>query len=163
MVDDPRFSHVDDQGNPRMVDVGAKPWTRRTARARCHVRFPPAIWTALQNAAWQSAKGSVLQTAIIAGVQACKKTSDLIPFCHPLLIESVNIRLDDGTAPLLLIESAVACRGTTGVEMEALTAAMGAALAVYDMCKALSHDLRIEELRLLEKRGGKSDWVATVP
>lgn len=163
MVDDPRFSHVDAQGNPRMVDVGAKPWTQRTARARCHVRFPHAIWSALHDAAWQSAKGSVLQTAIIAGVQASKKTSELVPFCHPLLIERVDIHLDDGTAPLLVIESVVSCHGSTGVEMEALTAAMGAALAVYDMCKALSHDLRIEELRLLEKRGGKSDWVAGEP
>jgi cyclic pyranopterin monophosphate synthase len=157
---DTRLSHVDAEGRPRMVDVGDKPWTRRTARARCQVRFPMAVWMALQQSGWQAAKGSVLHTAIIAGVQAGKKTSELIPFCHPLLIDRLDVRVQEGEAPLLVIETDAACHGPTGVEMEALTAAMGAALAVYDMCKALSHDLRIEDLRLLEKTGGKSDWTA---
>lgn len=156
-----RLSHVDDDGRPRMVDVGGKPWTRRSARARCQVRFPLAVWMALQQAGWQSAKGSVVQTAIIAGVQAGKKTSELIPFCHPLLIDRLDVHIDDASAPLLVIEASAACHGPTGVEMEALTAAMGAALAVYDMCKALSHELCIEDLRLLEKTGGQSDWTAT--
>ena len=154
-----KLTHVDVSGRPRMVDVSDKKISRRQAKARAEVRLPPAVLAAVTagNGEIMTSKGAVFQTARIAGITGVKKTADLIPFCHPLAIEkcSVEIELIDDLA---LIDCTVALHGRTGVEMEALTGAAIAALTVYDMCKALSHEIRIESVRLLEKTGGKSDF-----
>ena len=149
-----KLTHVDGQGRPRMVDVGAKAVTRREATAEARVRFPPAVARTLRAQGMQSAKGPVVDTAIIAGTMAVKRTHELIPFCHPLPIEQCRIDItvvDDD----LLVRCTVALSHKTGVEMEALTGASVAALTVYDMCEALSHAIVIAEVRLLEKSGGK--------
>ncbi|MBA8888949.1 cyclic pyranopterin phosphate synthase [Dokdonella fugitiva] len=151
-----KLTHVDGQGRPRMVDVGAKAVTRREATAEARVRFPPAVARTLRAQGMQSAKGPVVDTAIIAGTMAVKRTHDLIPFCHPLPIEQCRIDItvvDDD----LLVRCTVALSHKTGVEMEALTGASVAALTIYDMCKALSHEIVIDGVRLVEKRGGKRD------
>jgi|SRR5690242_5899617 cyclic pyranopterin phosphate synthase len=151
-----KLTHVDGQGRPRMVDVGAKAVTRREATAEARVRFPPAVARTLRAQGMQSAKGPVVDTAIIAGTMAVKRTHELIPFCHPLPIEQCRIDVtfvDDE----LLVRCTVALSHKTGVEMEALTGASIAALTVYDMCKALSHEIVIDGVRLVEKRGGKRD------
>ena len=152
----PSFSHIDSANLPTMVDVGDKMVTRRTATAESRVRFPPAVAEALRGQGFSTAKGPVFQTAIIAGVMGAKKTHELIPFCHPLGIENCKLAIDmDGDDAV--IRCTVSVHHKTGVEMEALTGASVAALTVYDMCKALSHDIVIAETRLVEKRGGKSD------
>lgn len=143
-----------------MVDVGHKKHSRRLARAGCEVEFPRAVWEQLAASNWAGAKGSIVQTAIVAGVQASKRTAELIPFCHSLMIEQTEVRIDTSSPGRIQIEAVVTCTGPTGVEMEALTAAAAAALTIYDMCKALSQELRISGLRLLEKTGGKSDYLA---
>jgi len=151
-----KLTHVDGQGRPRMVDVGAKAVTRREATAEARVRFPPAVARTLRAQGMQSAKGPVVDTAIIAGTMAVKRTHELIPFCHPLPIEQCRIDItvvDDD----LLVRCTVALSHKTGVEMEALTGASVAALTIYDMCKALSHEIVIDGVRLVEKRGGKRD------
>jgi cyclic pyranopterin phosphate synthase len=150
-----KLSHVDPSGRPRMVDVGAKRATRRVATAEARVRFPPDVAATLRAQNMQSAKGSIIDTAIIAGTLAVKRTHELIPFCHPLAIERCTIDIEfDGRAELA-IRCTVAITHKTGVEMEALTGASVAALTVYDMCKALSHEIVIAEVRLIEKSGGK--------
>jgi cyclic pyranopterin phosphate synthase len=138
-----------------MVDVSDKAITHRSASASCVVRFPPEIWFALDQDGWLGSKGPILQTAIVAGVQAAKRTSEWIPFCHPLALDHVSVQLTPEAPDALRIVSSARCTGRTGVEMEALTAASAAALTVYDMCKALSHELSIEELHLLRKSGGR--------
>ena len=151
-----KLTHVDGQGRPRMVDVGVKAVTRREATAEARVRFPPAVARTLRAQGMQSAKGPVVDTAIIAGTMAVKRTHELIPFCHPLPIEQCRIDItvvDDD----LLVRCTVALSHKTGVEMEALTGASVAALTIYDMCKALSHEIVIDGVRLVEKRGGKRD------
>lgn len=150
------LSHIDESGQPRMVDVGDKAVTERTALARCEMLLPAAVWDALSDGDIQTRKGPVFQTAIIAGTMAAKKTSDLIPLCHPLPVDGckVSITPADGR---LVIECWVRVTHKTGVEMEALTGASVAALTVYDMCKALSHEMVIHDLRLVEKHGGKRD------
>lgn len=151
-----KLSHVGSNGQPRMVDVGDKMATRREAWARAEVVFPPAVARALKRDGLSTAKGPVFQTAIIAGVAAAKQTSSLIPFCHPLPLEHIAIDLVlKGTRAV--IDCRVRLTHKTGVEMEALTGASVAALTVYDMCKALSHDLRIAEVRLMSKSGGRRD------
>lgn len=156
-ISDSGFSHIDKDGNPTMVDVGGKAVTRRTAVARAVVEFPQAVFEALQKQGQQSKKGPVIDTAIIAGVMAGKRTHDLIPFCHPLPLDSCNIDIHpEGNSLVITAETRVTHK--TGVEMEALTAASVAALTVYDMCKALSHNIVIKEVRLLRKTGGKSDF-----
>ena len=150
-----RLSHVDPAGRPRMVDVGAKAATERVATAEARVRFPPAIARQLRAQDLKSAKGSIVDTAIIAGTMAVKRTHELIPFCHPLAIERCAFELGFDTADTLAIRCTVAVTHKTGVEMEALTGASVAALTVYDMCKALSHEIVIGDLRLVEKSGGK--------
>lgn len=152
-----KLSHVDEQNRPKMVDVSSKPVSLRKAHARAVVRFPDDLAVAIENGEIHSKKGPVFQTAIIAGVMAAKKTHELIPFCHPLAIEKcdVDIRMQGMDA---IIDCEVSLHHKTGVEMEALTGASVAALTVYDMCKALSHDLVITETRLIEKTGGKSDF-----
>ncbi|HJT97144.1 MAG TPA: cyclic pyranopterin monophosphate synthase MoaC [Rhodanobacteraceae bacterium] len=149
-----RLSHVDPAGRPRMVDVGAKAATERVATAEARVRFPPAIARQLRAQDLKSAKGSIVDTAIIAGTMAVKRTHELIPFCHPLAIERCAFELGFDAADTLAIRCTVAVTHKTGVEMEALTGASVAALAVYDMTKALSHEITID-VRLLDKEGGR--------
>lgn len=150
-----KFTHIDPQGRPTMVDVGAKTATRRAATAEVLVRFPAKVSKALRDEGMRSKKGPVIDTAIIAGTLAVKRTHELIPFCHPLPIESCRIEAEFVTQRELRIRCTVALTHKTGVEMEALTGASVAALTVYDMCKALSHEIVIDGLRLLEKSGGK--------
>ncbi len=156
---DQRLSHVDADGRPRMVDVGDKPVNRRRAIAQAEVRFSPDVFAELAAGQFRSGrKGAVIDTAIIAGTMAVKRTHELIPFCHPLPVDAIAIRIEpDKAANRLQISCEVAVSSRTGVEMEALTGASVAALTVYDMCKALSHDIVIEAVRLVSKRGGKSD------
>ena len=139
-----------------MVDVSDKAVTKRTATAQARVRFPSEVAEALRSQQFNTPKGPVFQTAIIAGTMAAKRTHDLIPFCHPLGIEKCNLVVEmEGDEAVVLCT--VSVHHKTGVEMEALTGASVAALTIYDMCKALSHDIVIAETRLVEKRGGKSD------
>ena len=142
-----------------MVDVSGKPVTRRTAVAEARVRFPPEVADALRAGGFATAKGPVFQTAIVAGVMAAKRTHELIPFCHPLGLEGCRIGIDMDAGDEAVIRCTTAVNHRTGVEMEALTGASVAALTVYDMCKALSHDIIIAETRLLAKHGGKHDVV----
>lgn len=138
-----------------MVDVGAKRTSRRRALASARVVFPAHVASTLRAGEWKSAKGSVLDTAIIAGTMAVKKTHELIPFCHPLAIDGCRFEMEFETDNELVIRCEVSIEHRTGVEMEALTGAGVAALTVYDMCKALSHEIVISELRLIDKQGGK--------
>jgi cyclic pyranopterin phosphate synthase len=150
------FSHVDSDARPTMVDVGDKSVTKRTATAQTRVRFPQAVAEALRSQQFNTSKGPVFQTAIIAGTMAAKRTHELIPFCHPLGIENCKLAIEmEGDDAI--VRCTVSVHHKTGVEMEALTGASIAALTIYDMCKALSHDIVIAETRLVEKRGGKSD------
>jgi cyclic pyranopterin phosphate synthase len=150
------LSHVDDAQQPRMVDVGAKQATQRVAQARARVTFPTEVAAALHAAGHVTAKGAVLTVAHIAGVMGAKATAQLIPLCHPLALDKcdVVIRMEGNDA---WIDCTVACTGRTGVEMEALTGASIAALTIYDMCKAMSHDIVIGDIRLIRKTGGKRD------
>jgi cyclic pyranopterin phosphate synthase len=147
------FSHFDARGNAAMVDVGVKPATERTATARARVAMLPA--TAAMIRSGGAKKGDVLGVARIAGIMAAKRTSELIPLCHPLPISAVTLDLDV-TADAVEIAATVRTTGQTGVEMEALTAASVAALTVYDMCKSVDRGMRIEAVRLTHKAGGKS-------
>jgi cyclic pyranopterin phosphate synthase len=153
------FTHLDENQRPTMVDVGDKEATKRTAIAEARVHFPPAVAAALREQGLRSAKGPVFDTAIVAGVMGAKRTHELIPFCHPLGLESCQIAIDlvGDTAVILCT---VGVHHKTGVEMEAMTGASIAALTVYDMCKALSHGILIGELRLLAKDGGKRNYAA---
>ena len=153
------LTHVDDQGRPTMVDVGTKTVTARTATAEARVRLPDDVARTLAETGYATKKGPVFATAIIAGTMAAKRTHDLIPFCHPLGLEKCRIDIE-GAGNLIVIRCEVGVHHKTGVEMEALTGASVAALTVYDMCKALSHDIVIESTRLIEKRVGKSDFGA---
>ncbi len=159
MPDLPEFSHLSEDGHARMVDVGHKAPTERTARAEAIVRVGAPIASQLQRTG-AVAKGGVLETARLAGIMAAKQTSNLIPLCHqiPLSVVSIEATLEGDTVRL---KSFVRCHHTTGVEMEAMTAVAVAALTVYDMCKAAGKGITIEAVRLLEKRGGKSGtWQA---
>ena len=151
------LTHLDSDGRPSMVDVSAKAVTARAARAECRVKFPPAIAAQLRDNGLKSAKGGIVDTAIIAGTMAVKKTHELIPFCHPLPIDGCRFTIDWCDARTLRITCTVRTTHRTGVEMEALTGATVAALTVYDMCKALSHAIVIGPAKLLGKRGGKRD------
>ena len=156
------ITHLDEAGRPAMVDVSGKAATAREAVAECRVRFPRAVADQLRANGLRSAKGGIVDTAIVAGTLAAKRTHELIPFCHPLPIDGCRLSIDwDGDA-VLRIECAVKTVHRTGVEMEALTGATVAALTVYDMCKALSHDIVLGPARLLAKRGGRHD-VGEVP
>jgi len=151
----PSFSHIDSANLPTMVDVGDKTVTKRSATAEARVAFPPAVAEALRANGFNSSKGPVFQTAIIAGVMAAKRTHELIPFCHPLGLENCKITIEmEGDAAIVRCTASVTHK--TGVEMEALTGASVAALTIYDMCKALSHDIVIAGTRLLAKSGGRS-------
>jgi len=152
------ITHLDDHGQARMVDVGVKDETEREAVAAGRVRMRSETLALLR--AGDLPKGDVLGTARIAGIMAAKRTSDLIPLCHPLLLTHVGVEFAyDEETPAIAITATVRCRGRTGVEMEALTAASVAALTIYDMAKAVERGMVIEDIRLLEKRGGKSgEW-----
>ncbi len=152
------LTHLDAKNQPTMVDVSDKPVTKRIAKARAIVILPEAILALFDGREINSKKGAVFQTAIIAGVMAAKKTGELIPFCHPIGLEDCKITIELNAQREVVIECRTAVQHKTGVEMEALTGATAAALTVYDMCKALSHDIVIKEIRLLEKSGGKSDF-----
>jgi len=151
------FSHVDDRDQPAMVDVSGKQVTKRTAIATARVRFPREVAQALTDAGFSTAKGPVFQPAIIAGVMAAKRTHELIPFCHPLGVESCRIEIDMDGHDSAVIHCTVSVHHRTGVEMEALTGASVAELTIYDMCKSMSHEIVIGEVRLLEKHGGRRD------
>ena len=152
-----KLTHIDEHNQPAMVDVSAKAATAREAVARSVVYLPDTVRAAVRDGDIDSKKGPVFATAIIAGVMAAKKTHELIPFCHPLGLEKcdVDIRLDGDTA---VVECRCKVHHKTGVEMEALTGASVAALTIYDMCKALSHDIVIRETKLMSKSGGKRDY-----
>ena len=154
------WTHLDETGQPGMVDVSQKEVTVRKARAVCSVRIGQVVQEALAGGDHLTKKGAVLQTSIIAGTMAAKKTSELIPFCHPLSMDSCKFEVEQEDD---LVSFFCECRttGKTGIEMEALTGVMGAALCFYDMCKALDKGMVIEGGRLLSKEGGKSgNWEA---
>jgi len=137
--------------------VSGKGVTKRTAVAEARVRFPAPVADALREAGFATSKGPVFHTAIVAGVMAAKRTHELIPFCHPLGIENCRIEIDMDEGDEAVIRCSVTVHHRTGVEMEALTGASIAALTVYDMCKALSHEIVIGPVRLIEKHGGRRD------
>ncbi|MEE8318150.1 MAG: cyclic pyranopterin monophosphate synthase MoaC [Dehalococcoidales bacterium] len=150
-----KLTHLDKAGRPRMVDVTGKPDTHRRAVAKGLVRMQPATFSRLHDG--RIAKGDVLTVAQLAGITAAKKTPDLIPLCHPILIDGVGIEFNlDEENSTVEITATVESTGKTGVEMEAMTAAAVTALTIYDMCKAIDRGIRIENIRLIKKSGGKS-------
>ena len=151
------LTHLDARQRPTMVDVGGKAATQRVAEAEARVHLPPAVARALRASGHRTRKGPVFDTAIIAGVMAVKRTSDFIPFCHPLPVEHCGIDIEARAGGVLRIRCRVATHHKTGVEMEALTGATVAALTIYDMCKALSHAIVLGPAKLRGKRGGKRD------
>lgn len=155
---DSSLTHLDAHGNPGMVDVGAKTVTYREATAGARVVLGPEILRTLTEGDIQTKKGPVFRTAMIAGTMAVKQTSNLIPLCHPLPIEKIKLHIDVLDETQVRIHCTVGLHGKTGVEMEALTGASVAALTIYDMCKAMSHAIRIEDIQLLAKQGGKRDF-----
>ncbi|MFT4686754.1 MAG: cyclic pyranopterin phosphate synthase [Neolewinella sp.] len=152
------LSHLNKDGLPEMVDVGDKAITTRVAEAECTVVLGEAIMTELGANDFTTKKGSVTQTAIIAGTMAVKQTWSVIPLCHALDISSVKFDVQGAGAGAMNVRCKVRTEGRTGVEMEALHGASVAALTIYDMCKAMSHDIEITGLRLVSKTGGKSDY-----
>lgn len=152
------FSHLDPEGNPTMVDVGAKAVTERIAVARTTIVLDEDIVARFEDDEIHTKKGPVFQTAIIAGVMAAKKTSDLIPLCHPLSLDKCSIDITINEQKEVEITCTAKISSKTGVEMEALTGATVAALTIYDMCKGFSHNIVIRNTQLMEKTGGKSDF-----
>ena len=153
-----QFSHIDADGSPSMVDVGKKKVSRRYAKARAVISLPPEVALHLQDDEIQTKKGPVFQTANLAGVMGAKKTPDLIPLCHPIGLDKCKVEITTPFTGEVWIDCTVEVEAKTGVEMEALTGASIAALTIYDMCKALSHDIVIKEIKLIEKTGGKKDF-----
>ena len=158
------FSHLDAQGRPQMVDVGGKPVTRRAAHAVAVVELPAALAALLRDGEIATKKGPIFQTAILAGTMGAKRTSDLVPLCHPLALDDCRIEIETRAAAGDGAEAVIHCRvqthARTGVEMEALTGATIAALALYDMGKSVVPGIVIKDVRLLEKTGGKTDYRA---
>jgi cyclic pyranopterin phosphate synthase len=152
------LTHLDKQDNPTMVDVSAKQVTHRTATARSIVVLPNEVLQHLVNGEVQTKKGAVFQTAIIAGIMAAKKTGDLIPLCHPLGMDNCKVTIELSAENEVVIDCTASISAKTGIEMEALVGASIAALTVYDMCKAMSHDIVIKETKLIAKTGGKRDF-----
>ena len=151
------FSHLNPKGNPKMVNVSDKKITKRTAIAKATMFLGSEIISHFKNEEPTTKKGPVFQTAIIAGIQGVKKTSELIPMCHPLLINGVDIDIKIIDSEHIEVLCKVTIEGKTGVEMEALTGANITCLTIYDMCKSISQEMVIKEVKLLEKTGGKSD------
>jgi cyclic pyranopterin phosphate synthase len=152
------LTHLDRRNRPAMVDVGAKEVTHRIAVAEARVVLPRKVAQALRASGHRTRKGPVFDTAVVAGVMAAKRTHELIPFCHPLGLDNCSVEIEATRGGTIVIRCRVSVHHRTGVEMDALTGATVAALTVYDMCKALSHDIRLENVRLLEKTGGKRDF-----
>jgi len=155
---DKKLTHLDAKGRPRMVDVGAKEATARVAVARGTVRMQPETFRLIMSGGTK--KGDVLTTARLAGIMAAKHTPDLIPLCHPILIDSIDVDFAPDEAQAVIgVTATVRSTGKTGVEMEALTATAAAALTIYDMCKAVDRGMKIEDIRLSHKSGGKSGTI----
>lgn len=152
------FSHIDSSGKATMVDVSVKAVTQRTATARAIVHLPDEVLAQLNEGDIQTKKGSVFQIAIVAGIMAAKKTGDLIPLCHPLGMDNCNINISINNDNEVVIDCTATISAKTGIEMEALVGASVAALTIYDMCKALSHNIVIKEVKLMKKTGGKRDF-----
>ena len=156
-----KFTHLTSTGNPKMVDVNEKKETKRVAIAQAVIRLTDEIIQQFENEEIQTKKGPVFQTAILAGIMGAKKTSDLIPLCHPLGLNNCEVKIHINELKEVVINCTASVFGKTGVEMEALTGASVAALTIYDMCKGFSHDITIKEIKLLKKTGGKSDFERT--
>ena len=155
------LTHFNEQGRAHMVDVGGKPVTRREAQAGGEILVSPEVLQKIRDGSMK--KGDVLAVAQVAGIMAAKRNWELIPMCHPLPLTRVDLSFRLGTDRVEIL-STVACSGVTGVEMEALTAVSVAALTIYDMCKAVQKDMKIQNIRLLRKSGGKSgDYIVEVP
>ena len=153
------LTHLDEQGRPNMVDIGEKQPTARTAIARAIVTLPPEVARELSSGEISTPKGAVLSTAVLAGIQAAKRTPELIPLCHVVPLDDVSVEItpsEDGRQ--LVVNCQAKATHKTGVEMEAMTGAAIAALTIYDMTKALSRDIVVQEVRLIEKKGGKNDF-----
>lgn len=155
------LTHFDDSGASRMVDVGQKPVTHRTARATASVLMQPETLRIIRQR--QLAKGDVLEVARLAGIMAAKRTSDLIPLCHPVPLDRVEVSFRFPDERTLVLEALACCEAKTGVEMEALTAVSVAALTVYDMCKSVDRGMEVNHLLLLEKTGGRSGHFVRAP
>jgi cyclic pyranopterin phosphate synthase len=155
----PKLSHLDEKGLPKMVDVSAKPQTNRTAEAEAVVIFPEDAWAKLANNGFTTKKGAIVEVAIIAGTMALKRTAETIPFCHAIPIDgsSISITPDDGRRAMV-IRCSVKTTARTGVEMEAMTGASTAGLTIYDMTKSLGLGIEINSVRLISKTGGKTDF-----
>lgn len=152
-----KLTHINDKGNPTMVDVSSKQVTQRIAVAQSIVELGSEIMAELKNGEIHTKKGPVFHTAIIAGTMGAKKTSELIPFCHPVGMDDCKIEITtQGTQAIIICIAKVEAK--TGIEMEAITGASVAAITIYDMCKAMSHDIEILSTRLMEKTGGKKDF-----
>lgn len=151
------FSHINKKNQPKMVDVSGKEVTKRIATAKASMFLGKEVIAHFENDELTTKKGPVFQTAIIAGIQAVKKTSEIIPMCHPLLINGVDIDINIVDDENIEVFCKVTIEGKTGVEMEALTGASTTCLTIYDMCKSISQQMVIKEVKLLEKSGGKSD------
>jgi cyclic pyranopterin phosphate synthase len=149
------LTHLNARRQPAMVDVGAKEVTQRIAVAEARIRLPRGVARALRASGHRTRKGPVFDTAILAGVMAAKRTHELIPFCHPLGLDNCQLQIEHARAAEIVVRCEVSVHHRTGVEMEALTGAAVAALTIYDMCKALSHDIEIASVRLLAKSGGR--------
>ena len=152
------FTHLHENSSPKMVDVGCKVRTERMALARTIIELPKEVFSELNVGGGQSSKGSIFDVATIAGIQASKKTAELIPLCHIIPLDSVKIDLHLEKDRGIIVECRVKATHKTGVEMEALVGCSVTALTVYDMCKALSHEIVIGETKLIEKTGGKSNY-----
>ena len=152
-----KFSHLDSDNRPKMVNVGAKNPTKRRAVAQAEMFLGREIMDQFEQGEILTKKGAVFHTAVIAGIQGAKKTSNLIPLCHPLSLNAVDIDIAGKDEESILIRCSVETEGKTGVEMEALTGASVAALTIYDMCKAITQRMIIREIKLLSKTGGKTD------
>jgi cyclic pyranopterin phosphate synthase len=151
------ITHVDKNNRPTMVDISDKKVTLRIATASARVQLPKEVKEAFSDGELITKKGPVIDTAIVAGTMAAKKTHELIPFCHPLSLDSCKIEINSNQAGDLIINCKVSIEHKTGVEMEALTGASVAALTIYDMCKSLSHEIVITDVALEQKSGGKRD------
>lgn len=158
MLMDSKFTHLSPNGDPTMVDVSMKKITQRVAVAFSKVKLNEAIVNQLQQDEIHTKKGPVFQTAILAGIMGSKKTSELIPLCHPIGLDNCTVEIKVNSEKEVEIYCTAKVTGKTGVEMEALTGASIAALTIYDMCKGFSHDIEIVETKLLKKTGGKSDY-----
>ena len=152
------LTHIDSDGKASMVDVGEKKVTRRSATARCVVDLPENVIAEIEGDELVLKKGPVFQTAILAGVMGAKQTSNLIPLCHPIALENCKIDIKKVEGGKIQIDCTATIHSKTGVEMEALTGVSVAALTIYDMCKAMSHDIVISQIQLISKTGGKRDF-----